>query len=114
MKGLMTKSIVKLGFNWILENIIVHCFSEKRTRALIRIYSYIYAFNDKLTWSRSIIGGRDIIKKGLGWRIGTGTKVRVWSDPWLSTDQPLVPIGPPTLEAVNLCVADLKVPSTNL
>ncbi|KAG2288886.1 hypothetical protein Bca52824_048490 [Brassica carinata] len=31
----------------------------------------------------------------------------VWSDPWLSTQKPLIPIGPPTVENQHLVVADL-------
>lgn len=32
---------------------------------------------------RSILKGMDVLKEGLIWRIGDGTKVRVWEDPWI-------------------------------
>lgn len=34
------------------------------------------------TW-RSILLGRDLLKEGIVWRIGDGTSVRVWTDPWI-------------------------------
>lgn len=46
------------------------------------------------------------LKKGLDGSSVRG-KVKVWSQPWLSTDLPLCPIGPPTLSSKDLCVSDL-------
>lgn len=40
--------------------------------------------------------GRDLLKTGVGWAIGSGTDVNVWSEPWMSTSEPLTPTGPPT------------------
>ncbi|KAH1074286.1 hypothetical protein J1N35_026614 [Gossypium stocksii] len=34
------------------------------------------------TW-RSICGARDLIANGLFWRIGKGTSVNIWNDPWI-------------------------------
>lgn len=31
---------------------------------------------------RSILVGRDLLKKGLGWVVGNGENIRVWYDPW--------------------------------
>ena len=40
---------------------------------------------------KSLLKGRDVLRKGLRWRIGTGDAVNLWSDPWLpSTDQPQI------------------------
>lgn len=47
---------------------------------------------------RGILIGRDLLKKGLGWALGTGEKVNIWTEPWLSTDAPMAPIGPLTRE----------------
>ncbi|KAH1065086.1 hypothetical protein J1N35_030073 [Gossypium stocksii] len=34
------------------------------------------------TW-RSICGARDLIVEGVLWRIGNGTRVNIWNDPWI-------------------------------
>ncbi|KAG2310775.1 hypothetical protein Bca52824_022332 [Brassica carinata] len=59
---------------------------------------------------RGILAGREILRKGLGWVVGSGEKIRVWSDPWLSCSSPLTPIGP-TDSA--LLVSDLLCPISN-
>ncbi|KAG7569843.1 Ribonuclease H-like superfamily [Arabidopsis thaliana x Arabidopsis arenosa] len=59
---------------------------------------------------RGILIGRDLLRKGLGWAIGDGRKVRIWQDPWLSLDQPLAPMGPPTLASSTMLVHDLLCP----
>ena len=62
---------------------------------------------------RSILLGRDILKKGLGWSVGNGVDIRLWQDPWLSLSHPKCPFGPPTLAASSLLVRDLLDPVTN-
>lgn len=37
---------------------------------------------------RGILEGRDILRRGLGWVVGNGDKIRVWQDPWLSCAAP--------------------------
>ena len=32
---------------------------------------------------RSILRGRDVLKKGVCWRVGTGENIKLWADPWL-------------------------------
>lgn len=47
------------------------------------------------TW-RSILRGRDLLKEGIVWRIGDGTQVNAWTDPWLprgSTRRPIAHQG---------------------
>ena len=40
---------------------------------------------------KSLLKGREVLRKGLKWRIGTRDAVNLWSDPWLpSTIQPQV------------------------
>ncbi|KAF2602432.1 hypothetical protein F2Q70_00025045 [Brassica cretica] len=46
------------------------------------------------------------VEKFCDWAVGNGEKIRVWQDPWLSCEAPLVPIGPPTLSSSNLLVKD--------
>lgn len=62
---------------------------------------------------RGILVGRDLLTKGLGWALGSGRSVPVWREPWLSTDEPLAIIGPPTFATRNWCVDSLILPGTN-
>lgn len=59
---------------------------------------------------RSILVGREFLRKGLRWTVGNGEAIRVWSDPWISCQTPTVPFGPPTLSDSNLRVCDLLCP----
>ncbi|KAG7537667.1 Ribonuclease H domain [Arabidopsis suecica] len=62
---------------------------------------------------RSILAGREVLLKGLGWTVGDGSSINIWKDPWLSTDLPRLPIGPPTEENRHLKVSALLQPETN-
>lgn len=62
---------------------------------------------------RSILAGREILRKGLGWVVGSGDDIKVWSDPWLSFDHPLIPIGPIKQNDEDLRVSALLCPLTN-
>lgn len=62
---------------------------------------------------RGLLIGRDLLAKGLGWALGSGHTVNIWTEPWLSTSEPLAPIGPPTLASQQWKVSDLIVPGTN-
>ena len=51
---------------------------------------------------RSILKGREVLKEGMRWRVGDGSSIRIWSDPWLpSTFMPFVslPVVPGWEEA---------------
>ena len=61
---------------------------------------------------RSMLVGREVLRKGLGWIVGSGSSIRVWEEPWLSTEQPLSPMGPPIVDSVDLLVSDLMLPQT--
>ena len=40
---------------------------------------------------KSLLKGKEVLRKGLRWRIGTGDAINLWSDPWLpSTIQPQI------------------------
>lgn len=45
--------------------------------------------------------------------MGDGASIKVWSDPWLSTSKPVIPISPPTFENHQLTVQDLLLPDSN-
>lgn len=56
---------------------------------------------------KSILAGKEVLKKGMGWLVGDGSKISLWYDPWLSTNSPTLPFGPPTEASANLCVEAL-------
>lgn len=56
---------------------------------------------------RGILAGRDLLVTNLGKAIGNGEETRVWKDPWLSTEIPYTPMGPPPEGEQDLVVADL-------
>lgn len=60
----------------------------------------------------SILVGRDLLLKKLGWVIGNGASINIWDDPWLNLDSPLRPMGPATQQTSSLVVSDLLLPAT--
>ncbi|CAA7029802.1 unnamed protein product [Microthlaspi erraticum] len=63
---------------------------------------------------RGIMIGRDLLKEKLGKVIGNGDTTRVWEDPWLSTKEPIIPMGPAPLAYKNLRVKDLFLPNSRV
>ncbi|KAH9781766.1 putative reverse transcriptase/RNA-dependent DNA polymerase [Citrus sinensis] len=61
--------------------------------------------NASYIW-RSIMWGRQVIKKGMRWRIGNGKKIAIFSDNWLPRPETFRPIFPLSLP-VSSVVADL-------
>lgn len=53
--------------------------------------------------------GRDLLVKKLGWVIGDGMSINIRDNPWLSLNDPLRPMGPPSEVSVSLKVADLFI-----
>lgn len=35
---------------------------------------------------RGILKGREVLKEGMRWRVGDGTSIRIWTDPWLPAE----------------------------
>jgi hypothetical protein len=59
--------------------------------------------NISYSW-RSILQGVDLLKKGLIWRVGDGTQINIWADPWIprgATRQPATPRGASLLTRVD-------------
>jgi ribonuclease HI len=51
----------------------------------------VFAGNASSTW-RALEYGLELIKKGFIWRIGNGTSVRAWREPWIPRESYLRPI----------------------
>lgn len=60
---------------------------------------------------KGILIGRDLLVSNLGWMVGTGTAINVWTEPWLSSVEPLRPIGPALEGLKDLNVVDLMMPN---
>ncbi|XP_022559081.2 uncharacterized protein LOC111206456 [Brassica napus] len=60
---------------------------------------------------QGILVGRDLLSKVLGWAIGSGSKVNIWNEPWLSPTEPLGVMGPPTTPTKDWKVNKLLTPS---
>lgn len=59
-----------------------------------------------------MLAGREVLKLGMGWAMGTGQNINVWKDNWLSTGEISRPIGPPNCHQHDLTVQDLLLPSS--
>jgi hypothetical protein len=44
-----------------------------------------FSANSSYTW-QSLVHGLELLKKGIIWRIGCGSQVRIWRDPWIPRD----------------------------
>ncbi|XP_072057552.1 uncharacterized mitochondrial protein AtMg00310-like [Arachis hypogaea] len=64
---------------------------------------------------RSILEGRTVVEKGLNWRVGSGSSIRVFSDPWLPPPYPFrIPLSQPiTPKNPVFWVKDLMLPDRN-
>ncbi|KAL0900317.1 hypothetical protein Bca101_084278 [Brassica carinata] len=70
---------------------------------------------DKATEShgwRGFLIGRDLLKTNIGWAIGNGESVSVWSDNWLSVSEQVRPMGPVPEDQLELRVKDLFLPNS--
>lgn len=56
---------------------------------------------------RSVLIGRDLLLKQIGWMVGTGTEISVWSDSWLSHCEQERPVGPAPERFKDIKVSDL-------
>lgn len=53
---------------------------------------------------RSILTGLELLQEGIIWRVGDGTSINIWSDPWLprgATRRPITPRGASLLTTVS-------------
>lgn len=56
---------------------------------------------------QSVLVGKDLLLKNLGWVVGDGASIRIWDDPWMCLNYPIRPMGPATRESTLLTVRDL-------
>ena len=89
------------------------------SQVLMGKYAQNYTFMDCPTpatmshgW-RSILAGREILRKGLSWVVGDGKTIRIWDDPWLSFKAPCQPMGPSPLDGFSLKVNSLLCSLSN-
>lgn len=61
---------------------------------------------------RSVLIGRDLLLKQLGWVVGTGESIDAWKDPWLSYCDQKRPYGPVPEHLQSLKVSDLILQDT--
>ena len=61
---------------------------------------------------RSILCGRDLLLQNTRKAIGNGEDTMMWDEPWLSTEEPRRPIGPPDAGSKSLNVAAVLNPIT--
>ncbi|XP_057809148.1 uncharacterized protein LOC131023623 [Salvia miltiorrhiza] len=65
------------------------------------------------TW-RSIMSAQDLVRRGTRWRIGQGTRIRLFHDPWLRSKvsfRPSMEVCPP--EFADIRVNEVLLPGTN-
>lgn len=55
---------------------------------------------------RSVLVGRDLLIKQLGWVVGNGQTINIWRDPWLSSSRQTRPRGPPNERCLEMTVSD--------
>ena len=56
---------------------------------------------------RSILKGRDVIIKGVVWRVGDGKQIRIWGDNWLLAKNRAKIASPVIYGQESACVEDL-------
>lgn len=101
--------------NWRIQNSQESLISK----VLLEKYCHDTSFLDCETKSNSshgwkgILAGKEVMRKGLHWLVGSGEHINVWKDPWLSTSQPSIPYGPPTKQNSELKVKDLLHTANN-
>lgn len=64
-----------------------------------------YTHNSSFVW-RSLLWGRDLVAKGVRWRVGNGNSIKVFQDSWLLRPHSFRPITTHDVSHINLRVAD--------
>lgn len=64
-----------------------------------------YTHNSSFVW-RSLLWGKDLVAKGVRWRVGNGNSIKVFQDPWLLRPHSFRPITIPDVSQINQRLAD--------
>ncbi|KAL0327910.1 UNVERIFIED_CONTAM: putative mitochondrial protein [Sesamum calycinum] len=70
------------------------------------IFSATLGSRPSFTW-RSVMAAYDLFRAGCQWRVGSGTQIRIWADPWLPRPRSFRPITPVPSSLTEVRVADL-------
>lgn len=65
-----------------LDSLVATILREKYFRGS-NFLSARFGHNPSYAW-RSIVNAREVLDKGLFWRVGNGKSIRIWGDKWLS------------------------------
>ncbi|KAL0440154.1 UNVERIFIED_CONTAM: putative mitochondrial protein [Sesamum latifolium] len=70
------------------------------------VFSATLGSRPSFTW-RSILAAQYLFRAGCRWRVGSGSHIRVWFDPWFPQPHSFRPITPAPASLLDLCVSDL-------
>ncbi|XP_022741849.1 uncharacterized protein LOC111293359 [Durio zibethinus] len=99
-KGLVMKLIAYLadfgGVRRLIEEAFIGCSGRRCVKAKpvvgwvleICFMEADLGVNPSLTW-QSVWAARKVLEMGLRWRVGDGTKIRIWNDTWAKSGQRL-------------------------
>ncbi|KAL0325000.1 UNVERIFIED_CONTAM: hypothetical protein Sradi_5069300 [Sesamum radiatum] len=97
----------------------IHCFPDRLLSQVLKaryfphgnIFEASLSQRPSYTW-RSLMAAEDIFRAGCRWRVGSGTSIGIWKDPWLPRPLTFGPITPPLGHMSEMKVSDLIDPQT--
>ncbi|KAL0327681.1 UNVERIFIED_CONTAM: hypothetical protein Sangu_1846100 [Sesamum angustifolium] len=97
----------------------IHCFPDRLLSQVLKaryfphgnIFEASLSRRPSYTW-RSLMAAQDIFRAGCRWRVGSGTSICIWKDPWLPRPLTFGPITPPLDHMSEMKVSDLIDPQT--
>ncbi|KAL0310148.1 UNVERIFIED_CONTAM: hypothetical protein Sangu_2458200 [Sesamum angustifolium] len=97
----------------------IHCFPDRLLSQVLKaryfphgnIFEASLSRRPSYTW-RSLIAAQDIFRAGCRWRVGSGTSICIWKDPWLPRPLTFGLITPPLGHMSEMKVSDLIDPQT--
>ncbi|CAN0915917.1 Putative ribonuclease H protein At1g65750, partial [Linum grandiflorum] len=67
-------------------------------------------YRPSFVW-RSIFAAQDVVREGWRWRVEDGSKINVWTEPWLRDEANCYVETSPSMQLKDLTVNDLVIPS---
>ncbi|KAK4406046.1 hypothetical protein Sango_0611100 [Sesamum angolense] len=85
----------------------IHCFPDRLLSQVLKaryfphgnIFEASLSRRPSYTW-RSLMAAQDIFRAGCRWRVGSGTSICIWKDPWLPRPLTFGPITPPPRDLI--------------